>query len=488
MTRYLLFLLLLGSISNPVLCQPLKIFVHLDSSIHETLTGRLYIFSQPDTSKPVMDPDPFSPSPTFYRDVQDWNSGSTLVFEGREPGYPVSLVNINPGWYKFSAVMDVNTEERSNTRAPGNLYARKDARVEVVKGEEKEIHLYITNRFGERPFRETASIKVANMRSEMLSTFHKKPTHIKAAVILPESYIRDSNRVYPVVYIIPGWGGTHFDAQQKFATDRYGVGMGKEKIYVYLNPETQTPYGLHAFVDSRVNGPWGKALVREFRSWLATQYRITSNPNHHFVIGQSSGGYAALWLQMNYPDSFGACWAVSPDPVDFSNFTGVNIYEKNANFFYNAQGKERAFFFIEGKAQATLKQFIQVEHFMGDGGQMQSFEAEFGVPDKNGKPAQLFDRITGKVNTKLVKKWKEYDLGKMLLEKKRKLQPYASKIHVFAGAADNFLLQKAVEAFAEKAKQAGIPLVAELIPNADHWSIWSKSFTERMQMELDSRL
>jgi hypothetical protein len=250
-----------------------------------------------------MDPDPFSPSPTFYRDVQDWNSGSTLVFEGREPGYPVSLVNINPGWYKFSAVMDVNTEERSNTRAPGNLYARKDARVEVVKGEEKEIHLYITNRFGERPFRETASIKVANMRSEMLSTFHKKPTHIKAAVILPDSYFQDSNRVFPVVYIIPGWGGTHFDAQQKFATDRYGVGMGKEKIYVYLNPETQTPFGLHAFVDSRVNGHWGKSLVTEFRSWLGTQYRITSNSNHHFVVGQSSGGYAALWLQMNYPDA-----------------------------------------------------------------------------------------------------------------------------------------------------------------------------------------
>ncbi len=125
---------------------------------------------------------------------------------------------------------------------------------------------------------------------------------------------------------------------------------------------------------------------------------------------------------------------------------------------------------------------------MGDGGQMQSFEAEFGVPDKNGKPAQLFDRVTGKVNAKLVKKWKEYDLAKMLLQKKRNLQPHASKIHVFAGAEDNFLLQKAVEAFAEKAKQAGIPLVAELIPNADHWSIWSKWFTERMQMELDSRL
>ena len=488
MARHILLLFLLGFGGASVFGQPLKIYVHLDSSIHETLTGRLYIFSQPDTSKPVMDPDPFSPSPTFYRDVQDWKSGSTLVFEGKEPGYPISLANIQPGWYKFSAVMDVNTEERSNTRAPGNLYARKDARVEVVEGEEKEIHLYITNRFGERPFRETTSIKLANMRSELLSTFHNKPTFIKAAVILPESYFRDSSRSYPVVYIIPGWGGTHFDAQQKNATDRYGVGMGKEKIYVYLNPETQTPYGLHAFVDSRVNGPWGKALVREFRSWLATQYRITNNPLHHFVAGQSSGGYAALWLQMNYPESFGACWAVSPDPVDFSNFTGVNIYEKNANFFYDAQGKERAFFFIEEKAQATLKQFIQFENFMGDGGQMQSFEAEFGVPDKGGKPAQFFDRVTGKVNAKLVKKWKTYDLGKMLLNNKRSLQKHASKVHVFAGAEDNFLLQKAVEAFAEKARQAGIPLVAELVPKADHWSIWSKSFTERMQMELDSRL
>lgn len=488
MARLSIILLFLVVIITGVSAQTLKIFVHLDSAIQDSLTGRLYIFSQPDTSKPVMDPDPFHPSPTFHQDLKDWKAGTVQVFEGKEAGYPGSLAQIKPGWYKFSAVMDVNTEERSNTMAPHNLYARRDAKVEIREGEKKEIHLYINSQFGERPFRETPTVKLAVMRSELLSRFHGRTVQVKGAVILPPSYYTDSTRRFPVVYIIPGWGGTHYDALQKFATDRYGVGMGKEKIYVYLNPETQTPFGLHAFVDSRVNGPWGKALVTEFRSWLATGYRITNNSAHHFVVGQSSGGYAALWLQMHYPDSFGACWAVSPDPVDFSNFTGVNIYEKNANIFYDAAGKERPFFFVEGKPLSTTKKFMQFEDFMGDGGQMQSFEAEFGVRDKDGKPARIFDRQTGKLNAKLVKKWEAYDLGKLLLKNKSNLIKNASKMHVFAGAEDNFLLQKSVEAFAAKARQAGIPLVAELIPGANHWTVWNKEFTERMQRELDSRL
>ncbi len=486
--RKFILLLLLCSITFASIGQGFRIVVHIDSSIRKPLTGRLYVFTQPDTAKGVRDPDPFYPTPAFHKEVSGWTHSQTQVFEGDYPGYPVSLGNLKPGWYKFAAVADVDTEERSYTAVPGNCYSRRDVLVEVKQGETTEAHIHINAVFGERPFKETESTRKVTVKSALLSSFHKKDIFMKAAVVLPPSYKTDPGRKYPVVFIIPGWGGTHFDAQQKSTQDRYGMGLGKEKIYVYLNPETQTPFGLHAFVDSRVNGPWGKALVTEFKPWLMKEYRITPDPSQHFLAGQSSGGYGVLWLQLNYPDDFGACWAVSPDPVDFSNYISINLYEPGVNVYYDKEGKERPFFILDGKPVSTMKKFMDFEHFMGDGGQQQSFEAEFGVMGANGKPEPLFDVTTGAVYPEVVQKWKDYDLGLYIRRRWKELGPkLAGKVYVFAGADDNFFLQESVEAFRKKADEVNAAVLAEWV-KGNHWTIWNKEFTARMQGEFDKKI
>ncbi|MDZ4070827.1 MAG: hypothetical protein U1C70_03285 [Sediminibacterium sp.] len=61
-------------------------------------------------------------------------------------------------------------------------------------------------------------------------------------------------------------------------------------------------------------------------------------------------------------------------------------------------------------------------------------------------------------------------------------------MHVYAGAADNFLLNEAVTAFTQKAVAAKVPVVTELIPGADHWNIWSEAFTKRVVAEIDTKI
>lgn len=46
---------------------------------------------------------------------------------------------------------------------------------------------------------------------------------------------------------------------------------------------------------------------------------------------------------MNYPDCFGGAFAGSPDPVDFTEFIGTNIYKKGANMYYGKDGVEKRF-------------------------------------------------------------------------------------------------------------------------------------------------
>lgn len=481
--KYLL--LILGFFLSKVVSSQ-TIHIQIDTSIKKSLTGKLYLFLQSDTSKRVPnEPDPAQPM--FAWNVQNLEKSITLSFDKADSRLlPDNQTRLKPGYYKMAGIIDTDFEERGRAN-PGNVYARKEALLYVDEKGAGEVTVQFQSVIPQRKFRETDRLKEITLKSRLLSGFRKKDIFMKAAIYLPASYLTSPTRTYPVVFVIPGWGGTHYDMMGNMPGQRYGMELGKEKIYVYLNPETQSPFGLHAFVDSRVNGPWGKALVEELVPYLEQNYRIVKDASQRFVMGQSTGGYGSLWLQLNYPDAFGGCWAVSPDPVDFTAFTCVNIYEPHVNFYTDKDGRERDFFIMNGKALATTRSFNALDVFLGDGEQQQAFEAEFGVPDKNGRPQLLFDRVSGKVNPAVVKSWEPYDLGLFIQKNGKKLEPrLTGKVHVYAGADDNFFLQNAVRAFGQKAK--GTSAIAELIPGADHWSIWSTVFTQRVQQEIDTRI
>lgn len=465
-----------------------RYFVHLDTSIHKSFTGRLFLFTSTDTIKGVPnEPDISNPQPMYSLTVNNWQGTQVIQFDDKARSFSDKLSQLKNGTYSLAAFVDANPEERGMFN-PGNYFSHRNVLLRVQDGK-GEAHIFL-DRESKRKFNENDSLKEINLRSELLSGFRHKDIFMKAAVMLPSGYDPNSTLTYPVVYIIPGWGGTHYDAQGKGPRTRYGIGIGLPKIYVYLNPETQTPYGLHAFVDSRVNGPWGKALVEEMIPYIQAHFKGTNDPQQTFVMGQSSGGYPSLWLLLNYPKSFGGGWAVSPDPVDFSNFTGVNLYAENANYLYNNDGSERPFFMQDGRYLSTTKKAEALNDFFVNGGQMESFDAEFGVTDKNGKLKPMFDHQTGKINKEVVSEWKPYDLGLYIQNHWQQLSKDISgkKIHVYAGANDNFLLNQSVLALQKKAEKVNADIVAEIIPNANHFSIWSLAFTTRVQQEIDEKI
>lgn len=408
--------------------------------------------------------------------------------DAKATAFSTPLTALKPGVYKIAGILDSDSQTRG-TLNNGNYFSAAEARLEIHPDHQGSADLYLAKTF-ERQFSETENLKAVELKSDLLSAFHKKPVFIQAAIVLPEGYKADSSHRYPVVYAIPGWGGTHYDAQNPGRRARYGMTEGTPKIYVYLNPETQTPYGLHAFVDSRVNGPWGKALVEELLPYIRKNYKAALSAGQTFVIGQSSGGYAALWLPLHYPQAFGGSWAVSPDPVDFRNFVGVNLYEWRGNFYESAGGTERPFFLLKGKPMSTLRQTVQLETFEGDGGQFQSFEAAFGKPDALGRPRQIFNRKTGMLDPEVVRDWEPYDLSKYVRANWKKLQPWLGdqKLHVYAGENDNFFLNQSVVGFQQQAEAAGADIVVEVLPEADHFSIWSPAFTSRVQREIDAQI
>lgn len=485
--KKILFSYLLALTSWVVQAQQLTISVSLDSSAKKTFSGRLYIFSVTDTTKGVQDPDPFNPTPTFYVDVNDWKAGETRQVDASAAGFPVGLDQLKTGFYKFAAVFDVDKTERNNTITAGNWYSR-DVKVFVQPQFSTQVKLHLARQFPVRPFRETPQIKGISIKSEVVSAFRKQDSYIKAAIILPKNYDPQAPKPYSVVFVIPGWGGTQFDIYNPNINKRYGFGMGKDKIFVYLNPESSNPFGLHAFIDSRVNGPWGKALVEELIPYLSKNYRISSIESSFFLVGQSSGGYASVWLQTHYPKVFSGCWAVSPDPLDFQDFISINLY-KESNLYYDKKGQERPFFLMKGQYLSSIKKNVTFEYFLGNGGQMQSFEAVYGLPAPDGTPQMMFNRNTGEINPAVVNSWKMYDLSSFLENNRKQLMnDLKGKIHVFAGSDDNFFLNRSVEKFKERLTPLSLNATIEIIEKADHWSIWTEGFTKQMHQMIDAQI
>lgn len=460
--------------------------VHLDSAANKPLTGRLFVYTTTDTAKGVPD-EPNYKQPMFALNVKDWKKSQIIAVNDAAEAFSLTPSQMTPGFYKAVGILDADLNERGAFN-PGNYYSRKNVLFEIKENTPTTIDIYLDREIKERPFKESDTLKLLQLKSQLLSKFHGKDVVVKGAVILPKAYIENPEKKFPVVYIIPGWGGTHYDAMGPGPRRRFAFEKGEPKIYVLLNPETQTRWGLHAFVDSKVNGPWGKALVEEVLPYMRKNYRVSEDVNKTFVIGQSSGGYPSLWLLLHYPKAFGGGWAVSPDPVDFSAFTGVNLYAPNANFYKSEKGDTLGFFLRNGKFLSTLYEAAKEEMFQGDGGQQQSFEAEFGSLDKDGKPKLLFDRKTGAVNKKVVDEWKEYDMAFYIQKNWKRLEKdLKGKIHVFAGSDDNFLLNKAVEAFKQKAQKAGVDATIGIIPGANHFTVWtSPGFIEEMHKEMDA--
>ena len=84
---------------------------------------------------------------------------------------------------------------------------------------------------------------------------------MQAAVILPPAYHKNPQVKYPTVYVIPGWGGTHYHiSMADWNQKRYAMNtMGLDKVFVFLSHEC--PTGYHCFADSENNGPRARAMV-----------------------------------------------------------------------------------------------------------------------------------------------------------------------------------------------------------------------------------
>ncbi len=456
--------------------------VQFDATLNPTpFTGRVHVMLlKQKTDVPPKGYNWFSPEPGYAKNVVNSKPGETITL-GPDCVGTMPFDKIPPGRYYAMAILDRDQGGLSFSASEGNLYSEA-VKLELGKEPLTEPIKLLANKVFSRPkFIETENVKLIELKSEKLSRFHGRDIVHHAAVILPPSAKDHPEKKYPVVYEIPGFSGDHYAATGIALRRPWQVGP-TEMIWVVLDPSCRI--GHTVFANSANNGPCGDALVEEFIPAIEQKFPIVGSAKQRFLTGHSSGGWASLWLQVSYPDFFGGCWSTSPDPVDFRDFQRTNLYEPNANLFYEADGKPRPLARVSGKVLVNFPGFSQMEDVMGRGGQLASFESSFSPKGTDGKPMQLWDRKTGAINPQTAKSWEPYDIRLKLEREWPKLaKRLGGKIHVYMGDADTFYLEGATQLLASSVKKIQADVTVELFPGKTH-SLIDAALRKRINQEI----
>lgn len=446
---------------------PLAFSVTYDESVLKgPYTGRVWIITTTGRREPRFGPDWFDPKPFATVDVHDWKAGEPLLIRGTADAYPTRIADWPARDYRVQAVMDLAGDGRTTPGAAGNGYSGV-VRLRPPLASAGQVDLRIARRAPAPRLISDSRVRLVEFVSPMLSRFYGHEVKMRAAVCLPENYDESPNVRYATVYDVPGFGADYrfvmFYRRNPPKTD-------PPLVYVVLDPNC--PLGHHAFADSASNGPRGAALVQEFIPHLERQFRLVADASGRFLTGVSSGGWSSLWLQVNYPDTFNGTWSLAPDPVDFRDFCGVDLYAADANVYYDAAHKLRPLGRDGRRVLMTYKGFAEMEWKLGPGGQLHSFEAVFSPRGADGKPLLVFDRRTGAVDAGVVKTWQPYDIRLLLQQRWPKIGPsLAGKLHIIVGDEDTFYLDGAVRKLAVTLKELGSDAEVVIVPGADHGGV-----------------
>jgi len=455
------------------------------SNANPGVTGRLYVFlSQRESGEPRLGPNWFKPEPFFGVDVRKVPPGGVCKVDEQSDGFPTPLGKLPAGKYRVQAILDHDFYCQNHAHGVGNYYSDV-ATLDYAAETTAPLDLRLTKIVDEEPFPQSEQIREVAIRSDLLSRFHNREVIERAGVALPASYHQQPERRYPVVYEIPGFGGTH-RMVQRYGTIAPASDDQVEFIRVMLSGNCK--WGHHVYADSATNGPRGEALIRELIPHIDAKFRTIAEPSARFLTGHSSGGWSSLWLQVTYPDFFGGVWSTSPDPVDLRDYQQVDLYaEPPSSLYVDSQGKDRPIARRGAEPILWFPSFGLMDDVISRGGQLRSFEAAFSPLGADGLPKRLWDRTTGRIDPAVAKAWQEYDVRLKLERNWKSLEPkLRGKLHVTTGGLDTFYLNGAVEKLAKSLKELGSDAQITIVPGKGHGDLLTPELRGQMQREMSA--
>lgn len=437
----------------------------------------------------------------FGVDVEGWTSGKPVVVNGTVFGYPIqSLAGLPAGNYRVQAVFNrYHTYNRSDghvvklppdhgegqawSRKPGNLYsAPLEVRVDPARND--VIRIALDQEIPPvAPFDNQATkyLRYFRMRSDKLSEFWGEDVYLAAWILLPWAFDEHPDARYPLAVwhghfpsSFSGWRESRPDPaaacvySSRFRLDCYNrvedeeawrlfqLWTGPEFLrHIVIQIQHPTPYYDDSYaVNSENNGPYGDAITYELIPAIEREFRGLGAGWARFLYGGSTGGWSSLAAQVLYPDEYNGTWASCPDPITFTAFTAVNLYEDNNAYWQGGafrQTPRTGFRDHQGLTVTTLEEINHHEAVRGSrsrsGDQWDIWQATFSPVGNDGYPKPIWNKFTGEIDRNVAAHWREnYDLVHILRRdwEKGLGERLRGKVHIYTGTLDNYYLENAV--------------------------------------------
>ena len=475
---------------------PVVFHVSLGHASATPVSGRLLVFARllgPADKRLVaaVDMDQIDTHATAIaaQEVMHLEPGASVALDADVTVFPKSFSQLAPGRYAVQAVLDRDHSYNYTGRGAGDLVSGV---VEVdLPGDVAEPLTLATVVPESDPLQPLsnvpASLKTAyaaakgdihpiDFTSPALSSFWGRPIILHGWVVTPPGYATHLRQRYPTVYYTQGFGGSLRSLHDVGVARWEEMKTGKSPPMIWVGIDQSAPGGTSEFVNSVNDGPWGQALTAELIPDLERRYRMDATPSGRLLTGHSSGGWAALWLQVNYPKVFGGAWPTSPDPSDFHDFLGIDLYAPGANVYRKPDGTPRPLAQANGQMLVSIEDYARREVVVGTyGGQMASFEWAFSPRGADGRPVAMFDRTTGAVDPAVMAYWKDhFDIAEHLRrhwpELRRDLD---GKIHLTVGTADNFQLDGSARRLEATMKSLGAKTDFRYVEGRGHFDLYA---------------
>ncbi len=477
--------LLLACAAAPEQTRPrLRVTVTLARDVAtEGVSGRLLIFMSSKPNSPLRPHWGSDPRDLWIaaKEIPYLAVGDSVELDADDLAFPESFSKAPTGEYWLRAVLDTNhTYPYVQDDDDGDLRSE----ISVQHLPVANIAVMLTQRVAEPPAA-TPHAELLDFESRLLSEFWGRPVRMRGLIVLPPSYGKNRSQTYPTTYWTTGFGGTLRGIAAYELPYYYPYMQRNEKpemIYVLL--DQSCPFGAHEFANSANNGPWGDALVKELIPALERKYRMDGKASGRLLQGHSSGGWAALWLQVTYPDVFGGAWPTAPDPADFRAFIPVDLTTAR-NIYRTLDGKRTVVMRANGR-EIAMEDYAHREMVLGEyGGQLSSFEAVFSPRGADGRPMRLFDRVTGEIDGEVARAWEKYDIARILRQNWRQLgSKLNGKIHLYVGTADNYYLDEPARLLQQTIKKLGGTATFVFLPDRTHENVYEEGIAEQIWQDI----
>lgn len=460
--------------------------VRFDPAATAPVSGRVLVFAKKGAGDKEVSAAEFAPEDVWVGalEVHDLKPGATVRIDtslgGGTAVFPRSLAEMPAGAYEAQAVLDTDHTYNYSGRSPqdwiSSVMPVSSSGTTLLLNGHPEASARATRRTRMLEAVKPGEVELVRLESPALTRFWGTPTFVQAYVVLPPGYTEHPGEHYPTAYYTAGFGGGLVSGLAQGVDLRKRMLDGTLPPMIWVMLDESCAHGTHEFADSVNNGPWGHALTAEYIPMLEQRYRMDARPSGRFLNGHSSGGWATLQLQINYPQVFGGTWSTSPDSSDFHNFTGPDLYAPGANVYTAPDGKSFPIMRQDGHVVSYLKQFAQLEEVLGPyGGQFSSFDWVFSPRAEDGAPMPMFDRSTGAVDPKVVAYWGEhYDLANIAERTWPEHGPMLrGRIHLTVGTADTFYLDGAAHLLEARLQKLGAEPHFTYLPGRTHFDLYA---------------